>query len=186
MSRRLLVPVVFGGDADTARLRALDAAGFSAAIPAFLHYDLEDSHSVLDALFSKHGLVSMVAGSLASAVPARTAWEAIERGRIGTRSCAVVALDALAAEGGLSVPLRPVQRVVAATAERDRAYWDLRVRFRRAPSMLEVFPREPALRQAADNGALEFEQTARLLEVLLAPVPTWHTLGERSSVLASG
>jgi hypothetical protein len=40
MSRQVLVPVFLGADAETRRLGALDAAGFSAAIPGVLSYDL--------------------------------------------------------------------------------------------------------------------------------------------------
>jgi hypothetical protein len=179
MSRRMLVPFAFGRDGDTADLPALDAAGFSAAIPTLLHYDLDHSSAILDALFEAHGLVSLIDGALASAVPGRHAWEAIEAGRLGARNCAIVALDALAARGGVSTALGPIQRVISATAERDKPYWDLCVRFRSAPSMLEVFPRESVVRGAADDGERQFEETAQLLTRLLAPVPAWRQLSAR-------
>jgi hypothetical protein len=179
MSRRMLVPVAFGCDADTSELPALDAAGFSAAIPAFLHYDLERESAILEGLFKERDLVSLVDGALSSAVPGRHAWNAIEAGRIGARNCAIVALDALAARGRAGGALGPIQRVISATAERDKPYWDLCVRFRSAPSMLEVFPREAVLRRAAETGEREFEETARLLTALLAPVPAWRELSAR-------
>jgi hypothetical protein len=181
MSRRMLVPLVLGRDARTAELSALDAAGFSAAIPAFLHYDLESESAILDELFEKHDLVALVDGALASAIPGRYAWDAIEAGRIGARNCAIVALDALAARRGVSNALRPILRVIAATAERDKPYWDVCVQFRSAPSLLEVFPREAILRRAAREGEREFEETARLLPGLLAPVPSWRELIARVS-----
>jgi hypothetical protein len=179
MSRRMLVPIAFGRDAGTAELPALDAAGFSAAIPTFLHYDLERGSAILDGLFEAHGLVSLIDGALASAVPGRHAWDAIEAGRLGARNCAIVALDALAARGGVSSALGPIQRVISATAERDKPYWDLCVRFGSAPSMLEVFPRESVVHRAADEGERQFEETAQLLAVLLAPVPAWRGLSAR-------
>jgi hypothetical protein len=144
MSRRMLVPIVFGRDSGTAELPALDAAGFSAAIPAFLHYDLEAKSTILEGLFKQHDLVSLVDGALASAIPARYAWEAIEAGRIGARNCAIVALDALAARGGMSSALRPILRVISATAERDKPYWDLCVRFRRRRMASAASRRPPA------------------------------------------
>jgi hypothetical protein len=164
MSRRMLVPLAFGYDGDTADLPALDA---------------ERGSAILDALFETHGLVSLIDGALASAVPGRHAWEAIEAGRLGARNCAIVALDALAARGGMSTALGPIQRVISATAERDKPYWDLCVRFRSAPSMLEVFPRESVVRGAAEEGERQFEETAQLLTRLLAPVPAWRQLSAR-------
>ena len=40
ISRQVLVPIFLGADPETRRLAALDAAGFSAAIPGVLSYDL--------------------------------------------------------------------------------------------------------------------------------------------------
>src|SRR5262245_21433689 len=42
MSRQVLVPLFLGADPETRRLGALDAAGFSAAIPGVLSYDLAE------------------------------------------------------------------------------------------------------------------------------------------------
>ena len=105
--------------------------------------------------------------------------ESIEAGRIGSRNCAIVVLDALASRRGSNALLEPVKRVFSATAHRDRAFWDLRLGFRRAPSVLEIFPRDGTLRRAIQGGEREFEATARLLRVLLAPVPPWRSLTRR-------
>jgi predicted acylesterase/phospholipase RssA len=183
MSRSVVAPVVLGADPDTAALPALDAAGFSAAIPALLHYDVPReatrSIAILDRLFEARDLVALVDGVLVSTLPARHAWESIEAGRIGTRNCAIVALDALVPQRGAHALLDPIQRVVAATAHRDKPFWDLRVAYRRVPGMLELFPAPRLLRAAITNGEREFEPTARLLRGLLAPLPPWETLRER-------
>jgi hypothetical protein len=180
MSRQVLVPVLLGGDPATRRLAALDAAGFSAAIPGVLAYDLaSDDHDgarVLDEVFERHKLVGLVDGALASLVPARYAWEAVEAGRIGSRHCAVLALDAVAKARGANAPLIPLLRVAAATADRDKAFWDLHVNFERAPPFLSLFPNDASLRRSAAQGEREFEDTARVLPPLLAPVPPWKEL----------
>jgi predicted acylesterase/phospholipase RssA len=180
MSRQVLVPVLLGGDPETRRLSALDAAGFSAAIPGVLSYDVAsgdvESARVLDALFERHKLAGLVDGALASLVPARYAWEAIEAGRIGSRHCAVLALDAVAKARGANAPLIPLLRVAAATADRDKAFWDLHVNFKKAPPFLALFPSDESLRRSAAQGELEFAETARVLPLLLAPVPPWKDL----------
>ena len=82
----------------------------------------------------------------------------------------------MASPRGANALLAPFQRVVSATAHRDRAFWDVRVAFRRAPPLLELFPTEARLRRATDSGSRQFEPTARLLRELLAPVPSWHEI----------
>jgi predicted acylesterase/phospholipase RssA len=180
MSRQVLVPVLLGADAPTRRLAALDAAGFSAAIPGVLGYDLPEGDAegarVLDEVFARWELAGLVDGALASLVPARYAWEAIEAGRIGSRHCTVLALDALAKARGANAPLIPLLRVAAATADRDKAFWDLHVNFEQAPPFLALFPSDASLRRSAERGEREFEPTARVLTQLLAPVPPWKEL----------
>jgi predicted acylesterase/phospholipase RssA len=180
MSRQVLVPVLIGADPETRRLAALDAAGFSAAIPGVLGYDVapDDAEGarVLDALFARHGLAGLVDGAIASLVPARYAWEAVEAGRIGARHCAVLALDALAKARGANAPLLPLLRVAAATADRDKAFWDLHVNFEKAPPFLALFPSDASLRRSAEQGEREFEATARVLPHLFATLPPWKEL----------
>ena len=66
--------------------------------------------------------------------------------------------------------------MASATADRDRAFWDLHVNFWRAPNFLDIFPTDRRLAAAAAHGAQEFAETARVLPVLLAPVPPWKDL----------
>lgn len=180
MSRQVLVPVLLGADAATRRLAALDAAGFSAAIPGVLSYDVapEDAESqqVLDDVFARYELAGLVDGAITSLIPARYAWEAVEAGRIGSRHCAVLALDAIAKARGANAPLLPLLRVAAATADRDKAFWDLHLAFEKAPPFLALFPSDASLKSAAERGEHEFAETARILPHLLAPVPPWKEL----------
>ncbi|MBM4337778.1 MAG: hypothetical protein FJ108_17965 [Deltaproteobacteria bacterium] len=184
MSRRALVPTFFGADPETAELPALDAAGFSAAIPGLLQYDPpeDDAHvaKILKRIFDEHRLSALVDGSLASLVPARYAWEAIEAGRIGTRHTAIIALDAFASSGGANAIFAPALRALSGTAHRDKPFWDLHVAFRRPPPLLEMFPTEVRLRAASRHGEREFEPTARILRALLAKLPAWRELKKES------
>ena len=180
MSRQVLVPLFLGADPDTRRLAALDAAGFSAAIPGLLSYDLAsgdaESAEILGRVFARHALSGLVDGAISTLIPARYAWDAIEAGRIGTRHTAILALDALAKPRGANALLLPVLRVASATADRDRAFWHLHLDFQSAPNFLDLFPTDARLAAAAANGAREFADTARVLPVLLAPVPPWKDL----------
>jgi hypothetical protein len=180
MSRQVLVPILFGADPETRQLAALDAAGFSAAIPGLLSYDLSPDDTegtrILGALFARHSLSGLVDGSLSTLIPARYAWEAIEAGRIGTRHVAILALDAFQKPRGANALMLPLLRAISATADRDRGFWDLHVNFRRAPSVIDLFPTAARLSSAAASGAREFAETARVLPVLLARVPPWKEL----------
>jgi hypothetical protein len=180
MSRQVLVPLLLGSTPETRRLAALDAAGFSAAIPGLLQYGLPASEveggQVLEALFERHGLAGLVDGALTSLIPARYTWDAIESGRIGHRNCLIVALDAIAKPSGTNALLAPILRVISATADRDKAFWDLHVNFRHAPAFMNLFPAPAQLRAAAESGERQFAATASLLRVLLEPVPAWSSL----------
>jgi Patatin-like phospholipase len=183
VSRRVFVPVLLGADPATARLEAMDAAGFSAAIPAMLHYDVfradPDTDAILDRVFDRHGLAALVDGALADLIPAHLAWRTLEGGRIGTRNVWIVAMDAMVAAGGRNRLLLPVQRVLAATLQRDRAYWDLYVPFRNTPFVFDIVPRPELLRRAADDGRAEMRETAALLRTATAPLPRWSQIESR-------
>jgi hypothetical protein len=180
MSRRVVTPLLLGSDAQTAGLAALDGAGFSSAIPALFQCDVpaedEKGTAILDRIFAERRFVGLVDGALSSLVPARYAWEALEGGRIGSRNYLVLALDAMARTRGVNTPLVPLLRTISATADRDRAFWDLHLNFRNAPPFLDLFPTEARLRRAARSGAREFSDTARLLRTILAPLPAWKEI----------
>jgi len=180
MSRRVLVPVLFGADEETREIAALDAAGFSSAIPGLLHYDLPDDdargRAVLDHLFERHQLMGLIDGGLATATPTSWAWEQIEQGRLGSRHCAIVVLDAVSKARGANAVVAPLLRTVNAASRRDRPYADLHVPFRRALPILELFPREARLRSTTWQGEGEFESSVPDLRSLLAPVPAWREL----------
>ncbi len=182
MSRRLLVPILFGAEEETRDLSALDAAGFSSAIPVLLSYELPEedqvSGSILERVFERNGLTALCDGLVSSAIPAHWAWERVEGGLIGSRNCVIVALHALeASQGGAAgVLLSPVKRVFAGTAHRDRPFWDLCVNFTRAPGVFDLLPGEATLREAAETGREAFEEAAGLLPELMKTLPPWHQI----------
>ncbi len=181
MSRRLLVPILFGAEEETRDLPALDAAGFSSAIPVLLGYELpeEDQTSgpILERVFARNGLTALCDGLVSSAVPAQWAWERVEGGLIGSRNCAIVALHALeASQRGAGALLSPFKRVFAGTAHRDRPFWDLCVNFTRAPGVFDLLPGEATLREAVEAGREAFEETAGVLPELMKTLPPWYEI----------
>ena len=87
-----------------------------------------------------------------------------------------MALDAIAKARGANAPLIPLLRVAAATADRDKAVWDLHLNCERAPPFLALCPSDASLKSAAERGEAEFEEIARLLPPLFAAVPPWKEL----------
>ena len=80
-----------GADPETLEFDALDAVGFSCALPGVIHYDvLRDDprmRQLLDALMAKHDVFRLVDGGITDNVPARAAWRAVNLGEsaVGTR-----------------------------------------------------------------------------------------------------
>jgi len=177
VSRRVFVPVLLGADADTADLEAMDAAGFSASIPALLHYDIfrsdQQTEAILGRIFDRHGLTALVDGAFVELIPARRAWQTLEEGRIDTRNTWIVGLDALVASAGGNRLMRPVRQVLAATLQRDRPWWDLYVPFPDTPFVLDIVPRPEMLRRAAEAGRKSMADAVRVLRSGTAPLPRW-------------
>jgi len=88
-------------------------------------------------------------------------------------------MDAMVAAGGRNRLLLPVQRVLAATLQRDRAYWDLYVPFRATPFVLDIVPRPELLRRAAEDGQAEMREAASILRTAIAPLPRWSPIQEQ-------
>ena len=89
--------IIIGGDSLTADFNAVDAAGFSSAIPGILHYDIarNDDHmtEMLEALFMREDLMCLVDGGIINNVPVRSAWNQVHNGKIGTRNCYYLGFD---------------------------------------------------------------------------------------------
>ena len=145
-----------------------------------LQYDLppgaDEAASILAEAFDRHGLVGMIDGAIVSLVPARYTWEAVEAYRIGHRNTLVLALDALAKPRGSNALLAPLLRLIAASADRDKAFWDLEVNFRNAPPFLDLFPTAARLEKTAAIGAKQFGEIEPTLQALMEPLAPWRSI----------
>ncbi len=173
----VLVPLHLGADAETAQFDAMDAVGFSCALPGVIHYDvLRDDprmHRLLGALFEREGLARLVDGGLTDNLPARAAWEMVQRGQLATRNALMLGLEGFAPK--LRQPLwYGLEQIAAQSVERNRPFVHVHRSFQRVLSPLEVVPGRPQLERAIQLGTEELlpdmPVVARLCRPYRAPL----------------
>lgn len=172
--RERFARIYIGADDETRSFDALDAVGFSCAVPGVIHYDVvrddEHAHEMLRRLMEKHDVFRLVDGGVVDNVPARAAWRYAQGGALGTRNTFVLALDAFAPN--LKLPLwLPLQRIVAQNVARNRSYMDLAVSFRRVLSPLELVPGLKLVLRAVQRGKEEMLPEMPFLARMVRPLP---------------
>lgn len=139
-----LVELVLGASPGTETFDALDAVGFSAAVPGVLHYDvLRDDkrmHRLLDSLYAEYGITRLGEGGLVSNVPARAAREAAERGTLDVRQAFVLALDCFAPNPRRPFWLPVQQWVRSANVNRDIQFASHYIALPKTLSPMNVVP----------------------------------------------
>lgn len=175
-NRRALREIVLGRDVGTEDFDVLDAAGFSAAIPGAIHYDVirDDSRMrhILDTLYANHGITRLGEGGMVSNVPARIGWEAAMTGRLhGHRNAFVLALDCFSPSRS-RLAWYPFQRLVyQSNVADDRTYADLYVAFPKTPSPLNLVPTLPDAMQAIRWGRDTMNAHMPYVRAMMAPIP---------------
>ncbi len=142
---RAVQEIVIGADELTARFNAIDAAGFSAAIPGILHYDVtrDDPHmnNILSDLMEREDVTALVDGGVANNVPSRTAWQQVQAGKIGTRNCYILAFDCFHPQIGINhLIFQPITRVLAYQVALNQRYARKRIEFKPTLSPLNLLP----------------------------------------------
>jgi hypothetical protein len=136
--------VVLGRDEGTETFDVIDAAGFSGAVPAVIHYDVlrDDPRMVriLDTLYATQGITRLGEGGLTSNVPAKVGWETIAAGTYGRRNSFVLALDCFAPNRRRLAWFPMQQAVRAANVDHDRQFADLYVPMSRTLSPVNLVP----------------------------------------------
>jgi predicted acylesterase/phospholipase RssA len=170
----ILCKVHFGVDDETKQLDALDAAGFSSALPGVIHYDvLRDdprTHGLLQSVMEKHRVFRFVDGGLVDNVPAKAAWRAVHKGQIGTRNAFILALNGFSMK--LTTPVwLPLQRIAEINVSRNRPFAHLMHDFRKTLSPLEIVPSVEALMRAIEIGRKTLLTDVPFLTRMLAPLP---------------
>ena len=163
-----------GQDDRTMHANAVDAVGFSAAIPGILHYDVTrndpEMHEILGSLMEREQVVALIDGGVAANVPARLARQTVAQGRIGTRNVCVLALDSFRPR---LVPshawLWPVMRMVEGQLREQRPYANFMVRFTGTLSPITLLPGLDAVARVMSEGQQQTESIAPALQATLKP-----------------
>jgi len=169
--------VYLGADEETRDFDAIDAAGFSSALPGVIHYDVvrddERMHALLRALLERHDLFRLVDGGLVDNLPARAAWGAVQRGAIGTRNAFVLALEGFGPK--LTQPLWfGLEQLAAQNVARNRPFVHHHKSFQRVLSPLEVVPDETELQRAIRAGKAELNPDMPFVARMCRPFPALH------------
>ncbi len=160
---RVVEEIVVGRDELTKDFNAVDAAGFSAAIPGLLHYDVtrEDPHmeSMLQQVMERDDVVALIDGGAANNVPAGPAWRQIREGRIGTRNAYFLAFDCFHPQLGIGhLWLQPLTRLISLQVALNERYAHQRVEFRPTLSPLNLLPKDAELDRAVLWGKNQITQ----------------------------
>jgi predicted acylesterase/phospholipase RssA len=163
-----------GADPDTRAFDAIDAVGFSSALPGVVHYDVlrddDRMHTMLQALFQKHGLFRLVDGGLVDNLPARTAWAYAQKGTLGTRNAFVLALDGFAPK--LTQPLWfGLEQLAAQNVARNQPFIHVQKSFQRVLSPVEIVPSQFHLQRAIQAGKEELLPDMPLVARMCRPFP---------------
>lgn len=170
----LLVPVHFGWDAGTHAVDALDAAGFSCALPGVIHYDvLRDDprmHALLAQALSGLRVGRLVDGGLVDNLPAKVAWQAVQSGAIATRNALVLALNGFSTKWTMPAWL-PLMRLAELNVKKNRPWAHVVHDFDRTLGPLDIVPSVDRLIDAIEQGKESFAADLPLVHRLLTPLP---------------
>lgn len=172
--RDRFAPLYLGADEETRSFDAIDAVGFSSALPGVVHYDMlrddQRMHDMLQNLFQKYGLFRLIDGGLVDNLPARTAWSHVQRGMIGTRNVLVLALDGFAPK--LNQPFwYGLEQLAAQNVARNQPFIHVQKPFQRVLSPAEIVPAPSRLKKAIQAGKEELLPEMPLVARLCRPFP---------------
>ncbi|WP_239469842.1 patatin-like phospholipase family protein [Archangium violaceum] len=170
----IMVKLHLGLDEKTSHFDAIDAAGFSSALPGVIHYDVlrEDAnmHGLLNGLLEEKGIFRLMDGGLVDNLPVKAAWKAVHHGNLGTRNAFLLALDGFAPR--LSTPFwLPLQRLAAMTVAPNLPYAHLVKCFGPTLSPLELVPSVQLATKAMHFGRKQLGPDMPFLTRMLSPLP---------------
>ncbi len=170
----VMTRVHLGLDDEYGSFDALDAAGFSSALPGIIHYDvLRDDprmHQMLQGLFEARGIFRLIDGGLVDNVPAKAAWRAVHKGQIGTRNAFILALNGFSPK--LSTPLWLVlQQLAELGVARNRPWAHVMHDFKRTLGPLVIVPTVDQMLDAFAIGRDAMAWQMPLIARMLAPLP---------------
>jgi len=167
--------IVIGGDELTADFDAIDAAGFSAAIPGILHYDVarKDRHMerILTELLAREDVVALVDGGVANNVPVRTAFRRVQEGKIGTRNCYYLAFDCLSPQATPGhLWMHGIEQALQLQVAMNRRFTHRRIAFKPTLSPVNLLPPPRQLDRAIHWGRQQMSEELPLIKKFFDPV----------------
>ncbi len=166
--------VYLGADEGTEDCDAIDAVGFSSALPGAIHYDvLRDDphmHRLLGGLFQRRDLFRLVDGGLVDNLPARAAWGLSQAGGLGTRNALVLGLEGFGPKLTQALWFG-LEQLAAQNVARSRPFVHLLKSYQRVLSPLEVVPGARTLARAIQAGKAELLPDMPLLARLCRRYP---------------
>lgn len=177
---RFLARVVFGGP-ELADFDLIDAVGYSCSVPGLIHFDTYDaasaSASTLRDLFATRGFFRITDGGVVSNVSARTGWDAVQEGAVGSRNAFVLALDAFSPEVvPTNLPWIPVQRLAKRSVAIDAPFADLMLPWRQPPSPLRVLQGWDSLQRVIARSREQLHAHRAHIAFRMRPLPRWVEL----------
>ena len=175
IAKKPVRPIYVGGDELTREFDVLDAVGFSAAVPAVIHYDIlrDDPRmvSLVTELMKREGVFRLIDGGLADNLPAREAWRAVQAGAAGSYDPFVLALDSFAPNLGRHILFLPLMQIAAANTRVGRQVAHVVIRYKGVLSPLSVVPSQQEFLRAIENGRKETEPEIVLIRKMVGPIP---------------
>ena len=172
---QLVKGIPLGRDPATRDIRLIDAIGISAAIPGVLQYEPPDREALSDAtlqtLKQEHELAALMDGGVVDNVPARTAWEGVQTGRIGTRNAFYLAFDCFHPQfDPRHAWLWPVTGVVQMQLPANRPYHDWLLRFEPTLSPINLLPAAADFDRSWEWGQAQMDAVMPFVEAAMAPI----------------
>lgn len=174
----VLSRVHLGADADTREFDALDAAGFSSALPGVIHYDVfrDDPrmHALITQYMGDHGIARFIDGGLVDNLPARAAWRAVHKGAIGTRNAFILALNGFSMKWTTPLWL-PLERLAEVNVARNRPWAHHVHDFKKTLGPLVIVPTVEQLLEAVRVGREALAWDMQVISRVMAPLPRLTT-----------
>ncbi len=173
-----LQTIALGADPLSRSFDAVDAVGFSSALPSVIQYDITRSdgrmHQLVSEIMLRENVDALADGGLVANVPARIAWEMVQSGTVVSRNAFVLGFDCFAPVLGRNLLFLPLQRIAAQSVRRNRPFAHTILSLRRVPGPLAVLPQIRDVEQAFRNTRDELSRKSPYLQKMLEPLPALH------------
>lgn len=175
-SSDMVEPIVLGRDTDTRQVHAVDAVGFSGAVPSILQYEpgpgAGKTREIFSELMAKRELAAIVDGGVADNVPTRAAWRGVAAGRAsGERNAYYLAFDCFFPRvDAKNMWLWPISQTVQMQMRVNRVYADTMVRFNKTLSPLNIVPGADAMDLAIGWGYQEMDEHMAEVKEMVRPM----------------